>query len=63
MSFLFTINYIYNKTLKNVTTMTKTKTKHTILTTFSFIFIHLSIHYKINVGKSKIIFFITKDIQ
>ncbi len=38
--------------------ITTTKIIDTILTTFSFIFIHLSNHYKINVKKSKIIFFI-----
>lgn len=55
--------YKYNKTLKKLITITTTKIIETILTTFSFIFIHLITNYKINVIKSKFIFFIDQVIE
>ena len=55
---MYNIFYKYDKTLKKLITITTTKIIETILTTFSFIFIHLIINYKINVIKSKFVFFI-----
>lgn len=55
--------YKYNKTLKKLITITTTKIIETILTTFSFIFIHLITNYKINVIKSKFVFFIDQVIE
>lgn len=55
--------YKYNKTLKKLITITTTKITETILTTFSFIFIHLITNYKINVIKSKFVFFIDQVIE
>ena len=55
--------YKYNKTLKKLIIITTTKIIETILTTFSFIFIHLITNYKINVIKSKFVFFIDQVIE
>ena len=55
--------YKYNKTLKKLITITTTKIIETILTSFSFIIINLITNYKINVIKSKFVFFIDQVIE